>query len=210
MTIKTRIRNTYRKLFTLLGLYPNRWSVGNAFKVYEYRELVDPAGLGREDVVLDLGCGTGRDTQAILEAGFGVTAIDGSAEMAAEARKRTGRPVLVMLFEDMPFNQEFDGVWASASLLHVPRAGLPDVLRRVHTALKPGGWLEAGFKSGGHEGRDGLGRYYNYLNPEELEPMLRAAGHWSSLELKTGRGKGYDGTETGWVEALARKSADAG
>ena len=53
-------------------------------------------------------------------------------------------------------------------------------------------------------------RYYNYMNPEELEPMLRTAGRWSSLELKTGRGKGYDGTETGWVEALARKSADAG
>jgi SAM-dependent methyltransferase len=160
--------------------------------------------------VLDLGCGTGRDTQAILAAGFDVTAIDGSAEMAAEARKRTGLPVLVMLFEELSFDREFDGVWASASLLHVPRAGLPDVLRRVHTALKPGGWLEAGFKSGGHEGRDSLGRYYNYMNPEQLEPMLRAAGRWSSLELRTGRGKGYDGTETGWVEVLARKSADAG
>jgi hypothetical protein len=115
-----------------------------------------------------------------------------------------------MLFEEISFDREFDGVWASASLLHVPRDGLPDVLRRVHAALKPGGWLEAGFKSGGQEGRDSLGRYYNYMNPEELEPVLRAAGRWSSLELKTGRGKGYDGTETGWVEALARKSADAG
>ncbi len=160
--------------------------------------------------VLDLGCGTGRDTQAILDAGFEVTAMDGSAEMAAEAEKRTGHPVSVMLFEDLDFDCCFDGVWASASLLHVPRAGLPDVLRRVHAALKPGGWLEAGFKSGGTEGRDSLGRYYNYMNPEELEPMLRAAGSWSSLTLKTGRGKGYDGTETGWVEVIARKSTDAG
>jgi SAM-dependent methyltransferase len=160
--------------------------------------------------VMDLGCGTGRDTQAILDAGFKVTAIDGSAEMAAEAHKRTGHLVTVLLFEDLSFDRVFDGIWASASLLHVPRAGLPDVLKRVHAALKPGGWLEAGFKTGGTEGRDSLGRYYNYMNPEELEPMLRAAGPWASLTLKTGRGKGYDGTETGWVEVLARKSADAG
>jgi SAM-dependent methyltransferase len=165
-----------------------------------------PAG-GR---VLDLGCGTGRDTQAILEAGFDVTAVDGSAAMAAEAEKRVGRPVTVMLFEELAFEACFDGIWASASLLHVPRAGLPDVLRRVHTALKPGGLVEAGFKSGGAEGRDSLGRYYNYLNADKLEAMFRTAGRWSSLELKTGRGKGYDGTETGWVEVLARKSADAG
>lgn len=165
-----------------------------------------PAG-GR---VLDLGCGTGRDTQAIREAGFEVTAVDGSAAMAAEAEKRIGRKVSVMPFEDLAFEACFDGIWASASLLHVPRAGLPDVLRRVHAALKPGGWLEAGFKTGGTEGRDSLGRYYNYMNPEELEPMLRVAGPWASLTLKTGRGKGYDGTETGWVEVLARKSADAG
>jgi SAM-dependent methyltransferase len=165
-----------------------------------------PAG-GR---VLDLGCGTGRDTQAILEAGFVVTAVDGSAAMAAEAQKRIGRPITVMLFEDMTFDACFDGIWASASLLHVPRAGLPAVLRRVRAALKPGGLVEAGFKSGGTEGRDGLGRYYNYLDAEELETMFRAAGRWSSLELKTGRGKGYDGTETGWVEVRARKSADAG
>ena len=160
--------------------------------------------------VLDLGCGTGRDTQAILEAGFEVTALDGSPQMAAEAEKRIGRPVLVMLFDEMIFERRFDGIWASASLLHVPRAGLPDVLSRVHAALKPGGLIEAGFKSGNAEGRDKLGRYYNYLDAEELAPLFRAGGSWSSLDLKIGRGKGYDGTETGWVEVIARKSTDAG
>ncbi len=79
-------------------------------------------------------------------------------------------------------------------------------MKLVHRALKPHGLLAASFKSGGTEGRDSLGRYYNYLNAEELEPMLRAAGGWSTLELKTGHGKGYDGTETGWVEVVARKT----
>lgn len=160
--------------------------------------------------VLDLGCGTGRDTLALIEAGFDVTAVDGSPEMAREASRRTGQAVRVMLFEDIDFETKFDGIWACASLLHVPRQGLPRVLAGVHRALKAGGKLYASFKSGGTEGRDSLGRYYNYLNAEELEPLFRGAGGWDRLELRTGRGKGYDGTETGWVEVLARKSADAG
>ncbi len=158
--------------------------------------------------VLDLGCGTGRDTLALIDAGLTVTAIDGSAEMAREAKKRIDRPVRVLLFEDLDCAEAFDGIWANASLLHVPRAGLPNVLARVHCALKPGGLLAASFKSGGAEGRDKLGRYYNYLNADELTALLNAAGAWASLDLKEGRATGYDGTETGWVVVFARKAAD--
>ena len=160
--------------------------------------------VGRGGDVLDLGCGTGRDTRAIVDAGFKVTALDGCAAMAREAEKRIGVPVRVLLFEDLDYDDVFDGIWANASLLHVPRAGLPDVLRRVHAALKPGGSLFASFKSGGTEGRDALGRYYNYLKPWDLEPLLLAVGSWTSLDLRTGRGIGYDGTETGWVEVWAQ------
>lgn len=158
--------------------------------------------------VLDLGCGTGRDTQAIISAGFIVTAIDGSAEMAREAERRTGHSARVLLFEDLDYCEVFDGIWANASLLHVPRAGLTKVLSLVHRALKPNGLLFATFKSGGKEGRDKLGRYYNYLNADEVTALLRKAGVWSSIDPREGCGKGYDGTETGWVEVLARKSPD--
>jgi SAM-dependent methyltransferase len=127
--------------------------------------------------------------------------------MAREAETRIGRPVRVQLFEDLDDVAAYDGIWANASLLHVPRAGLPNVLARVHRALKPGGVLYASFKSGGAEGRDSLGRYYNYLNADEVTALLNAAGGWSALDLKEGRGTGYDGTETGWVIAFARKAA---
>ncbi len=156
--------------------------------------------------VLDLGCGTGRDTLALIHAGLSVTAIDGSPEMAREAEKRIGTPVRVQLFEDLEDLNAFDGIWANASLLHVPRAGLPNVLARVYRALKPGGVLAASFKSGGTEGRDKLGRYYNYLTADEVTALLNAAGAWSTLELKEGRSTGYDGTESGWVVAFARKT----
>lgn len=160
--------------------------------------------------VLDLGCGTGRDTQGLIDAGFDVTAIDGSAEMAREAERRTGRPVRVLLFEALDYAAAFDGIWANSSLLHVPRAGFDDVLGRVYRALKPGGVLFASFKTGGVEGRDKLGRYYNYLNTDELLARLHAAGAWDGVDVREGRGSGYDGTETDWVEIFARKSSDGG
>lgn len=166
------------------------------------------AELPSRAAVLDLGCGTGRDARALIDAGLTVTALDGSAEMAREAEKRISRPVRVQLFEDLDDANAFDGIWANASLLHVPRAGLPNVLARVHRALKPGGLLAASFKSGGQEGRDKLGRYYNYLNADELSALLHQAGTWSSLDLTEGRGTGYDVTETGWIVVFARKSPD--
>jgi SAM-dependent methyltransferase len=162
--------------------------------------------LPKSAAVLDLGCGTGRDTCTLIDAGFAVTAIDGSAEMAREAEKRIGAPVRVQLFEDLDDVAAFHGIWANASLLHIPRTGLPNVLARVHRALKPDGLLAASFKSGGQEGRDKLGRYYNYLNANELTALLHAAGAWDAIDLKEGRRTGYDGTESGWVIAFARKA----
>jgi len=166
------------------------------------------AQLPSQATVLDLGCGAGGDTRALIEAGLTVTAIDGSPELAREAEKRIGHAVRVLLFENLDYVEAFDGIWANASLLHVPRAGLLNVLARVYRALKPGGLLYASFKSGGTEGRDSLGRYYNYLNGDELTALLDTAGAWASIDLKEGRGTGYDGTETGWVIVFARKSGD--
>jgi SAM-dependent methyltransferase len=164
------------------------------------------AELPKGAAVLDLGCGTGRDTRALIDAGMQVTAVDGSPEMAREAERRLGIAVRVQLFEDVDDVAAFDGIWANASLLHVPRAGLPTVFARVYRALKPGALLYASFKSGDTDGRDKLGRYYNYLDAGELTDLLRDAGAWRSIDINQGRGKGYDGTETGWLQALARKT----
>lgn len=158
--------------------------------------------------VLDLGCGAGRDTRALIDAGFDVVAIDGSSAMAAQAEQYIGRPVRVQLFEALADIAAFDGIWANSSLLHVPREGLPNVLRRVYRALKPAGVLYASFKAGGREGRDTLGRYYNYLDPDEVRAAVEAMGAWRTIVLNEGHGKGYDGTETGWTEVFAEKSPD--
>jgi 2-polyprenyl-3-methyl-5-hydroxy-6-metoxy-1,4-benzoquinol methylase len=114
--------------------------------------------------ILDLGCGGGIDASAMLDAGFLVDAIEASAAIAASAERRINCAVNVIRFDQLEALEEYDAVWASASLIHVPRQGLSGILRRVFRALKPAGLHFASYKSGGREGRDSAGRYYNYLS----------------------------------------------
>ena len=75
------------------------------------------------DTILDLGCGSGRDSLIFYELGYDVTAMDASEEMCKLAEIHTGLEVLHMTFEEMDFDSVFDGIWACASLLHVPEKG---------------------------------------------------------------------------------------
>ncbi|MGN7619895.1 class I SAM-dependent methyltransferase [Rickettsia amblyommatis] len=70
--------------------------------------------------ILDAGCGVGRDTKYFLSQRYQVTAFDGSTEMVKLATKETGIDVLHSTFQDIDFKESFDGVWAQATLLHVP------------------------------------------------------------------------------------------
>ena len=88
--------------------------------------------------VLELGCGGGRDSAALLARGFDLTPTDGSPELAAQAALRLGRPVSVLLFEDLAASAAYDGIWANACLLHVPRAALPAIIAKIHAALRHG------------------------------------------------------------------------
>ncbi|NNC73144.1 MAG: class I SAM-dependent methyltransferase [Sphingomonadaceae bacterium] len=112
--------------------------------------------------ILELGCGGGRDGAAMLAAGFDVDATDGCTALARKAEARIGQPVRVMRFAELDADSAYDGVWASACLLHVPRDDLADILARIHRALKPDGVHGASYKGGTREGRDTFGRYFNY------------------------------------------------
>ena len=155
--------------------------------------------------VLELGCGGGQDAEAMIRAGFDVTPTDGSPALAAIAEARLGRPVRVLRFDELDARAEYDAVWANACLLHVPAAGLPDVLARVHRALVPGGVFHASFKGGEGEGRDALGRYYNVPRKDELKAAYRAAASWRDLTISEGRGGGYDRVERTWLLVAAVK-----
>ena len=157
--------------------------------------------------ILELGCGAGNHSAVMLGEGFAVRATDGSPEMAAIASRRLGHPVEAMRFDELDAHQAYDGVWASACLLHVPRDELESILARIHRALKPSGVFYASFKIGEGDGRDDLGRYYNYPSPEWLRTIYAAAGRWDSLTSDTGMINSFDGTPANMLHLMVRKSA---
>ncbi|CAN7268931.1 class I SAM-dependent methyltransferase [Bosea sp. LjRoot90] len=180
-------------------IYAGRTRELGAARLRRFAELV-PAG-GK---VLELGCGGGQDSEALLALGLDVSPTDGSPELAAQAEKRLGRPVSVLLFENLAVDAAFDGVWANACLLHVPRPALPGILARVHRALRPGGAFYASFKAGEAEGRDRFGRYYNYPDADWLRSAY-GSGRWRSLDITEETGGGYDREPTRWLHATAIK-----
>ena len=96
--------------------------------------------------ILDAGCGSGRDTKFFLEKGFNVVAFDNSPNMVRHAAEYTGQEVLLMSFEDIEFKDNFDGIWACASVLHVPENNIFTVLSKFADALKDDGILYTSFK----------------------------------------------------------------
>lgn len=155
--------------------------------------------------ILELGCGGGIDAERMIARGFAVDATDGVPEIAAKAEARLGRAVRIMRFDELAAENAYDAVLASASLLHVPRGALPDVLSRVWRALRPGGRHLASYKGGGVEGRDRFGRYFNYLAREEAEQLYALSGDWASISVEVGQGGGYDGVQGPWLKVLAQK-----
>lgn len=156
--------------------------------------------LPRGASVLDLGCGSGRDTFAFSRLGFEVTPVDGSRGMCAQAERYTGMKVRNLLFEDLDYEEEFDGVWAHASLLHVSSADLPQVLSLVRRSLKKGGMFFTCFKKGDFEG-EREGRMYTDMTSESLRELLEDCGFsvkevWERTAAETG---------VEWVNALSVK-----
>jgi SAM-dependent methyltransferase len=185
---------------------------GNA-KAYAAREIAKHARLTRflallppAATILELGCGAGGDSAQMLARGFDVRPTDGSPELAAEASCRLGRPVETLLFHDLDEVETYDGIWANACLLHVPRPELARVLTLVWRALKPGGHFYASFKAGEEDGRDKLNRYYNYPSPEWLRATYSSAGNWSSLSIETGEVRGFDNEWAAMLFVVAQKS----
>jgi SAM-dependent methyltransferase len=164
------------------------------------------AQLSPDAAILELGCGAGADTAEMLARGFDVSPTDGSPEMAEVASRRLGRPVGTLLFHDLDAVEAYDGVWANACLLHVPRPELAHILKLIWRALRPGGIFYASFKAGDAEGRDTFNRYYNYPSPDWLRSNYSSAGSWSSLEIEAGDVMGFDNEWAPMLFIVARKS----
>jgi trans-aconitate methyltransferase len=126
--------------------------------------------------ILDFGCGVGNSAAMMRDKGFSMTCMDASTDMIEAAGELHGLEVIQKNFSDLDAAQAFDGIWASYSLLHAPKAEMPANLERIVTALRPGGILYIGLKLGDKEERDAVGRFYAYYTEAELSALLRAAG----------------------------------
>ncbi|MCW0197333.1 bifunctional 2-polyprenyl-6-hydroxyphenol methylase/3-demethylubiquinol 3-O-methyltransferase UbiG [Sphingopyxis sp.] len=158
--------------------------------------------------ILELGCGSGRDAEAMIAAGHDVDATDGTPEMAALASTRLGRTVRVMRFDALDAHEAYDAVWAHACLLHVPFPALPGILTRVFRALRPGGVHFATYKGGGTAGRDAAGRYFNYPDAGSLRAAYEAAAPWQISAIEDYVGGGYDGRQGPWLAISVRRPDD--
>lgn len=155
--------------------------------------------------ILELGCGAGGDTAEMLTRGFNVRATDGSPEMAEVASRHLGRPVETLLFHELDEVEMYNGIWANACLLHVPREELASVLSLIWRALKPGGVFFASYKEGEGGGRDALDRYYNYPSQDWLRATYAEAGSWSSLAMERGEVRGFDDKMAAMLFVVAQK-----
>ena len=156
--------------------------------------------------ILDVGCGSGRDSEYFIKKGYRVTAIDSSSAIASEAEKRINQPVETKSFTDVREKNIYDGIWANASLLHSPKGQIHEVLRLLIGALKNEGVFFMSFKHGESEETDDRGRFFNNYTKETLSNLLNNFPEIETLRLWENssilRGKAQT-----WVNAMVSKKA---
>lgn len=165
----------------------------------EFLPLVEPHGH-----ILDAGCGSARDALYFKQQGFRISAFDASEKLASIASQNLKQVVEVSTFQTMNSQNQYDGIWCCASLLHVPKIDLPQAFLNLKNAMKDKGVLYVSFKYGNSE-REQNGRVFTDLNEAMLEDLI--AGHtelkvvkqWQSVDQRPDRK-----TEI-WLNALIRK-----
>lgn len=154
--------------------------------------------------ILDFGCGSGRDVKYFLSQGFQVDAIDGSEELCKLASEYTGIPVKQMFFQELNAVEQYDGIWACSSILHLPLDELTQVLENMATALKPNGIIYTSFKYGSLAGERN-GRYFTDMTESSFAALmqnitsLKTEEQWITSDVRPERG------EEKWLNVILRK-----
>ena len=163
------------------------------------------AELPRGTRILDVGCGSGRDTLAFKNKAYQVDAIDYSEELVKKATRLTGITIKLQSFYEIDVDEAYDGIWACASLLHCERDRLAEVVGKLITALKPNGVLYISFKYGNGD-REKDGRQFTDLNKEQAELLLNQFESVTQLKQWITGDKRPEHTEQ-WLNLLWKKHA---
>ncbi len=155
--------------------------------------------------ILDFGCGAGRDIMAFRTHGYRVDAVDGSAAMCRVAAKYSGITVTQARFDELDARDVYDGIWACASVCHLPEPMLKRVLLRMYDALKPGGVIYMSFRHGKFSGTIDDGRYYTDFTeisgPAFMTqiPMLDTLAVWRSHDARPCKSNNV------WINVILQK-----
>lgn len=158
-------------------------------------------------LILDLGCGSGRDLLHFSQRGFSVIGLDYSFNLLTLAKEFSQQPLVLGDIKCFPFKDNvFDAAWAIGSLLHIPRHLLSPVLSQIHTILKPNSLFLTSVKRGYGETVDPLGRYTVFYQPQEWVTLLKENGFKvSQFEESIEKRKAESGEEKeiNWIVCLA-------
>lgn len=172
----------------------------NTYK--EFLKLVPEGGK-----ILDLGCGSGRDSMNFMKLGYEVIAVDGSKELAKRASVLLGKEVIVSTFEELELKEKFHGIWACASLLHIKREDLKTVLNNLYNNLEDNGVFYMSFKYGEKEYVDDKNRYFNCFTDESIISFINENTKYNILGLYITEDKLGRVNEVKWVNLICNKKS---
>ena len=172
----------------------------NTYK--EFLKLVPEGGK-----ILDLGCGSGRDSMNFMKLGYEVTAVDGSKELAKKASALLGKEVIASTFEELELKETFHGIWACASLLHIKREDLKIVLNNLYNNLDDNGVFYMSFKYGEKEYVDDKNRYFNCFTDESIISFINENSKFNILDLYITEDKLGRVNEVKWVNLICNKKS---
>ena len=157
--------------------------------------------------ILDLGCGSGRDSMNFMKLGYEVTAVDGSKELAKKASVLLGKEVIASTFEELELKEKFHGIWACASLLHIKREDLKTVLNNLYNNLEDNGVFYMSFKYGEKEYVDDKNRYFNCFTDESIISFINENTKYNILGLYITEDKLGRVNEVKWVNLICNRKS---
>lgn len=161
----------------------------------------------KDGKILDLGCGSGRDSMNFMKLGYEVTAVDGAKELAKKASVLLGKEVILSTFEELELKEKFHGIWACASLLHIKREDLKTVLNNLYNNLDDNGVFYMSFKYGEKEYVDDKNRYFNCFTDESIISFINENTKYNILGLYITEDKLGRVNEVKWVNLICNKKS---
>ena len=161
----------------------------------------------KDGKILDLGCGSGRDSMNFMKLGYEVTAVDGAKELAKKASVLLGKEVILSTFEELELKEKFHGIWACASLLHIKREDLKTVLNNLYNNLEDNGVFYMSFKYGEKEYVDDKNRYFNCFTDESIISFINENTKYNILGLYITEDKLGRVNEVKWVNLICNKKS---